>query len=91
MNFSPMAIFGAAGFALTAAQKLGDKFSSIKISQSELDVAERKIKGELIEKFEERVNNWDRIKALPLRPCHYCGRDVLIEKLEKFTIQNFSF
>ena len=51
-----MAIFGRAGFALTAAQKLGDKFSSIRISRSDLDVAERKIKGELIEKFEERVN-----------------------------------
>ena len=31
-----------------------------------------------------------RIKALLLRPRCYCGCDVLIEKWEKFTIQNVS-
>ena len=31
---------------------------------------------------------WDRIKALLLRPRSYCGCEVLIEKLEKFTIKN---
>ena len=50
-------VLGAVGFALTAAQKLAEKFSSVKISRSELDVAERKIKGELIEKFEEKVTS----------------------------------
>ena len=35
--------------------------------------------------------NWqDHIKALLWRPRHYCGRDVLIRKLQKFTIQNVS-
>ena len=32
----------------------------------------------------------DRIKALLLRPRRYCGRDMLIRKLQKFTIQNVS-
>ena len=32
----------------------------------------------------------DRIKALLLRPRRYCGRDMLIRKLQKFTTQNGS-
>ena len=32
----------------------------------------------------------DCVKALLLRPSRYCGRDMLIRKLQKFTIQNVS-
>ena len=32
----------------------------------------------------------DRIKALLLRPRRYCGRDMLIRKLQKITTQNGS-
>ena len=48
---------GAVHSAVTALQKLAEKFIVVKISQKELDVAERKIRGELIEKFDEKVNS----------------------------------
>ena len=33
---------------------------------------------------------WDRIKPLLLRLRRYCGRDMLIRNLQKFTLQNVS-
>ncbi len=35
--------------------KLSDKFMSVKIKKTDLDEAEKKLKGELIDKWEEKV------------------------------------
>ena len=41
--------------ATEIACKLADKFTSVKIKKTDLDAAERKMRGELIDKWEEKV------------------------------------
>jgi len=41
--------------AKSLASKLADKFTCVKIKKTDLDAAERKLRGELIESWEEKV------------------------------------
>jgi hypothetical protein len=41
---------------LELAEKLAAKFTAVKIKKTDLDAAERKMRGELISKWDEKVN-----------------------------------
>ena len=46
------------------ATMLANKFMSVKIKRTDLDAAERRLRGELIEKWEEKVKQTRTVKAV---------------------------
>lgn len=49
-------IYDSASTVLTLGAKLADKFMSVKIKKRDLDAAEKRVRGELIENWEEKVH-----------------------------------
>ncbi len=51
-----VAVTTSADIALDLFAKLSDKFTSVKIKKTDLDAAERRLRGEIIENWDEKVS-----------------------------------